>query len=274
VGRRTGRQDPGGPPLAPAPLRAPLLARRARVPAAAVLVACVALTVLLGLLFYHQHQPDALDAAVDDWIGSALSSSAASAVLHVVVVLGEPAWVAAMTVVLLAACLVTRRLRGALLAAISVPVAGGLSDLVIKPFVGRIYGLSSLTFPSGHATGVFTVAAVVAVLLLGPQYPRVPARLRTWLVLASYAACAAVSVTLVALDFHYFTDPVAGAATGTAVVLATAFVLDLPLLRRLVPGWLKRSPPPSRAAGDPVTGRPPDSPGRRLAATTDRMDGP
>jgi membrane-associated phospholipid phosphatase len=274
VGRRTGWQDPGGPLLAPAPRWTPLLAERTRGLAAAVLVACIALTALLGLLFYHQHQPDALDAAIDDWIGSALSSHAAVDVLQVVVMLGEPAWVAALTVVLLAACLVTRRLRGALLAAVSVPVAGALSDLVIKPFVGRIYGLSSLTFPSGHATGVFTIAAVLAVLLLGPQYSQVPVRLRSWLVLACYAVCAAVSVTLVALDFHYFTDTVAGAATATAVVLATAFVLDLPLLRRLVPGWLKRSPPPSRAAGDPVTGRPPDSPGRRLAATTDRMDGP
>jgi membrane-associated phospholipid phosphatase len=31
---------------------------------------------------------------------------------------------------------------------------------------------------------------------------------------------------MVALGFHYFTDAVAGAATGTAVVLLTALVID------------------------------------------------
>jgi membrane-associated phospholipid phosphatase len=271
VGRRTERQDPGGSPLAPAPFWVPLLAGRARGLAAAVLVACVAVTALLGLLFYQQHAPDAFDSAIDNWIGSALSSNAAAALLHVVVLPGEPAGVAAMTLVLVAACLVTRRLRGVLLTVIAVPVAGGLSDLVIKPLVGRIYGLDSLTFPSGHATGVFTVAAVVAVLLLGPQYPQVPAQLRILLVLASYAACAVVSVALVGLDFHYFTDTVAGGTTGTAVVLATAFVLDLPLLHRLAPVWLT-GPPPSQAAGDAASAQLPGAPGSRVGAATDRMD--
>jgi membrane-associated phospholipid phosphatase len=39
------------------------------------------------------------------------------------------------------------------------------------------------------------------------------------------AACA-VAVALVGLGHHYFTDTVGGAAVGTAVVLATALVLD------------------------------------------------
>jgi membrane-associated phospholipid phosphatase len=220
-----------------------------------VLAACIALTAVLGVLFYHQHRPDALDAALDDRIGSALGSTTAANALSVVVRLGEPAGVATMTVLLVAACLATRRLRGAVLAAISVPVATGLTELVIKPLVGRIYGLSSLTFPSGHATGVFTVAAVVAVLLLGPQRPQVPGRLRALLLLASYGTCGVVSLALVALDYHYFTDTVAGAATGTAVVLATAFVLDLLLPRWTVPTWLAGPAPPSRAAGDPAPAR-------------------
>jgi membrane-associated phospholipid phosphatase len=268
VGRRAGRQDLGGSPLAPAP---PLLAGRARGLAAAVLVACVAATALLGLLFYQQHAPDAFDSAIDNWIGSALSGHAAAAVLPVVIMPGEPAGVAAMTLVLVGACLVTRRLRGAVLAAVAVPVAGGLSELVIKPLVGRIYGLDSLTFPSGHATGVFTVAGVVAVLLLGPQYEQIPVRLRALLVLASYAACAVVSVALVGVDFHYFTDTVAGGTTGTAVVLATAFVLDLPLLQRLVPTW-PTGPPPSQAPGDPASAQLPGVPGSRVGAVTDRLD--
>jgi hypothetical protein len=42
-----------------------------------------------------------------------------------------------MTSVLVLACLVTRRWRGAVLAAVAVPAAAGLAELVLKPLVGR-----------------------------------------------------------------------------------------------------------------------------------------
>jgi membrane-associated phospholipid phosphatase len=85
-------------------------------------------------------------------------------VLSVVAELGQPRAVAAMTAALALACVVCRRYRGAALLALSVPIAAVITELLLKPYIGRYFG-SSLTFPSGHATGVFALATAVTVLL-------------------------------------------------------------------------------------------------------------
>jgi membrane-associated phospholipid phosphatase len=41
---------------------------------------------------------------------------------------------------------------------------------------------------------------------------------------------------MIGLDFHYFTDTIGGAAVGIGVVLGTAFLLDVAVVRR----WLGR----------------------------------
>lgn len=74
------------------------------------------------------------------------------------------------------------------------------------------------------------MAAVCVVLLLGPLRPPLPDTLRKFLAVAVALTAVSVAVAVVALDFHYFTDTVAGAAVGTGVVLATALLLD-----RLIP---------------------------------------
>ena len=74
------------------------------------------------------------------------------------------------------------------------------------------------------------MAAVCVVLLLGPLRPPLPDTLREFLAVAVALTAVGVAVAVVALDFHYFTDTVAGAAVGTGVVLATALLLD-----RLIP---------------------------------------
>jgi membrane-associated phospholipid phosphatase len=96
---------------------------------------------------------------------------------------------------------------------------------VLKPLIDRTL-MGAPSFPSGHATGVFTLAAVFAVLLINPPRARLGRGLRTLLAMCGILTAAAVAVALVNLDLHYATDTLGGAAMGTAVVLLAALILD------------------------------------------------
>jgi membrane-associated phospholipid phosphatase len=205
-------------PLAPRPLLAPAV----RPFAAALLAACVAITTALAVWFTRQRRPGRLDAAVDARVRAVLGGH--QGLLHSVARLGDPLPVAVIIAALALTCLVTRRPRGAALVAVAVPAAGGLTETLLKPLVGRtIQG--ALSLPSGHSTGAFALAGACTVLLAGVSRPRRRAA-RLLLTLAAYLAACAIAVALIGLGVHYFTDTVAGAAVGTAVVLATAFAID------------------------------------------------
>jgi membrane-associated phospholipid phosphatase len=192
---------------------------------AALLVAgCVAVTTCLALAFGHQARADRFDAVVDARIRAALGSYQGP--LHLLTRLGGLLSVAELTAALVLACLVTRWWRGAALAGLAVPAAVALTELVLKPLVGRSIG-GYPSFPSGHATAMFALAATCAVLLANPPRPRLPRALRLLLLAGAVLVAAAVSVGMVALGFHYFTDIVAGTAVGTGTVLLIALLIDL-----------------------------------------------
>jgi membrane-associated phospholipid phosphatase len=191
--------------------------------ATAILAGCAAVTAVLGALVAGQTRPGPVDRWVDARIQSALGAQ--WRMLEELAGIGDVIPVVVMTAVLVAACLVTRRWRGAVLAAVAVPSAAGVAELVLKPLVGRTL-MGALSFPSGTETRVFAVAAVFAVLMADPVRPRIPAALRLVLAVAVLLAAVAVAVAIVALDQHYFTDTVGGAAVGAAVALATALILD------------------------------------------------
>lgn len=212
----------------------PLLAVSVRPWAGVLLACCTILVAGFGVLFAHQAKADWFDRAVDapviTWLGGRQSLA------HWLVAPGSPIPAATLTVAIAAACLLTGRLNGAVLAVAAVPVADGLVEGLLKPLVHRTY-LSNVVYPSGHTTTVFTLAATVTVLLLIP--PR-PAKARTLRVLIPAAACAVgvvVAVTLIGMRWHYFTDTVAGAAVGVGTVCGLALMLDLPTARR----WLVRA---------------------------------
>jgi membrane-associated phospholipid phosphatase len=203
--------------------RRPLLAAEFRLGAGVIVVTSAGLVAVLGALFAHQGRSDQLDTAVDRWVESRLDPHQGA--LSVLAGLGDPAAVTIVTFVVVLACLVTRRVRGALLAAVSVPGAAGVTEFLIKPLVDRTR-YTSLSFPSGHTTGISAFAVVLAVLVIGPQRPPLPATLRVSLVFLGSALAIAVAVALIALGKHYFTDTIAGAAVGLSAVLLTALVLD------------------------------------------------
>src|SRR5215472_8873758 len=202
----------------------PLLPPGKRRPAGLLAAGCVVVTACLALAFGHQGHADRLDAAVDTRIQGFLGSYQGP--LHLLSRLGGLLSVAELTGALVLACLVTRRWRGAVLAAVAVPAAMTLTEFVLKPLVGRsISGYDS--FPSGHATAMFALAAICAVLLANPPRPRLPRAARPLLVAGAVLVAVAVPVAMVALGYHYFTDIVAGAAVGIGTVLLITLLIDL-----------------------------------------------
>jgi membrane-associated phospholipid phosphatase len=212
--RAASRQD-----LAPRPLLPPT----ARVPAIVALAICGVVTAVFGAMYAHQPRAGWLDARVDARVQSLLAGH--SALLNGTALLGSPIPMIVMTAAMALACLVTRRWRGVLLVVIAVPLAAALTDWVLKPVIGRTLR-GDLSFPSGHTTGVFAVAAVLTVLLTGPLRPRLAAPVRLLCVLAAFLAASATAAAMVGMGAHYFTDTVGGVAVAVGAVLATALAID------------------------------------------------
>jgi membrane-associated phospholipid phosphatase len=198
-----------------------LLPESLRVAGAALLAACVA--VVLVAFVAGRGNPGRLDTTLDPrfqaWLGRF------PVLLHQLPRLGGLPEVALMTLALAVAAAAARNWSGAVLA---VPGAVGLTEYVLKPYVGTVINQA---FPSGHATSSFALAAVFAVLLADPAYRRVPRAVRLLLVLLALLLAAAVAAAMIAIGAHTFTDAAGGAAVGTGVVLACALTLDLAVSR-------------------------------------------
>lgn len=202
----------------------PLLSASARRWAGGIVAGCAILVASLGVLFAHQTTADRLDRAVDAPIITLLGGHR-----------GLALWLAApgslipaigLAAAIVVSCLLTGRLNGAVLAMVAVPAAEGLTEDLLKPLIHRTY-LGDLSYPSGHATAIFTIAAVVTVLLLIPPKPAGARALRVLIPAAAFALGCGVVVGLIALRWHYFTDTVAGAAVGIGTVCGLALILDL-----------------------------------------------
>jgi len=189
---------------------------------------------VLGVLFAHQTRADGFDHAIDSpvitWLGGhgglLLWLAAPGSLIPAVV----------LRAVIIGACLLTGRLNGAVLAAAAVPVSVGLDEALLKPLVHRTY-LGSLVYPSGHTTAVFALAATVTVLLLVPPQPAKAAALRVLIPVAACGLGVVVAVAVIGLQWHYFTDTLAGAAVAIGTVCGLALLLDLPVPRR----WFARA---------------------------------
>jgi membrane-associated phospholipid phosphatase len=214
---KTAPQAPPRPPQPPL-----LLPGTLRAAGIAVLAGCVT-TVVLAAFLAGPDGTGGLDSAADPRIQVALSRF--PVLLTWLPKFGTPLPATLMTLALALAFMATRRWSGAILAVVAVPVASGLTEYVLKPRVGGL--LDTLSFPSGHATIMFALAAIVAILLAGPFRHRVPGPLRLLLVLMALLLATAVAAAMVAIQAHTLTDILAGAAVGTGFVLACSLILDL-----------------------------------------------
>ena len=196
-------------------------------PAAAVLGVLV--TGLIAALVWHSRQLPGLDAWVEDRLGARtdlqfrLAGEVASG-LRGITVLGVVAAAAGAWAVL-------RRWNGVALALLA-PAATLAAELLLKPLVAR-RAPESTTFhyPSGHVA-VATALAVSLILLVRFAGSRPAVRLAT--VAATSLLVVAMALAVLIATAHLFSDVVGGVATGVAVTLAAAWLVDRSVGGRLL----------------------------------------
>jgi membrane-associated phospholipid phosphatase len=206
----------------------PLLSAPMRRPAGVLLAVCLIVVATLGGLTAHQTRAGWLDSRIDAAIDARLASH--TQVVDFLVGLGNNKTATVICVVLVLGCLALRRPRGAALFTVAVPVAIVTTEYLLKPLFGRKLGFG-LSFPSGHETVVSTMAFAAILVLTGPARPALPAALRWLLAAVAAAAIIALAPALVAIDYHYFSDTIGGAAIGLGTVLGTALSLDAVIAR-------------------------------------------
>jgi membrane-associated phospholipid phosphatase len=204
-------------------VRRPLIPDRNRSSALALAVLAWIVTALMGLHYSDDSRPGRVDRAVDGRIVAELAKNE-RLVQHLVSV-GNPAVITLISLVLVAVLALLRRPRAALLAALSPPLAGALTEWVIKPLVGRTFA-GGLAFPSGHTTGIFTVAFVIVVVVSERKPPKLPRALGVVLAVGALGLAVSVAAALVAARYHYATDTVGGAGVALAVVLSVSVAVD------------------------------------------------
>jgi membrane-associated phospholipid phosphatase len=211
----------------PVPL---LIPDRARRPVVILGICCAVVLAIGGAFAAGRSEGNALDRRIDPWVIQHLQSHVNG--LTQIADLGNPTPLVAVTLIVVLCCLVVRRVNGAVLAAVSVPVASCLTEFVFKPIVHETFGNPPiLSYPSGHSTNVFTLSAVVAVLMINPPHRRIHPVLRIVVAALAILVGLVVMVSLVAIQFHYFTDTIGGACVATGTVLAIALLLDAPAAR-------------------------------------------
>jgi membrane-associated phospholipid phosphatase len=228
-----GRQRQYARPLLSAPARRP----------AGIALACAVLISAGGALLVHDAYADPVDRGVDR-LAARLGDHAET--LRLVADLGQKVAVIVIIAVMVLTCLAARRVNGAALAAVGAPAASVATEEALKPLADHLYVFS--TYPSGHTTGCFALVATAAVLLLGHAPSGARSALPIAVVVITVLIGCAVGVALIGLGDHRLIDVVGGAAVGVAVVLTTAFLLDLPVSRRMLAlAW-----PVARAPADGV----------------------
>ena len=181
----------------------------------------------LGVWFAGTRRAGWLDRAVDARMVAHLGAH--EGVLWPVSALGSPPVLPLGMLLLAVAGLVARRGWPAVALAVAGPsVAVLLTELVLKPVVGRTHD-GGLALPSGHTTSIAAMAWVVVLVFVAGRAG--PGWLRAGLIGLAGLAVLGVAGSMVALDLHYATDTVAGALVATAVVGAIALLLD---------GWGRR----------------------------------
>jgi undecaprenyl-diphosphatase len=199
----------------------PLLARRHRPLAVAVVLACAALVAVLAVRYANQSRAGALDRAVDDWISNHVNYRTALWFAD----LGNPPVVIVATVAVVVFAVWLRHPRGVLLAVLAPSLASSLTEYVLKPAVNRTKD-GYLAYPSGHTTGWCTVMLVLLLLVLGPARPRLADRTRRWVAFAATVLGLACAIGLIGPKYHYATDVIGGLGVSIATVLVLALLID------------------------------------------------
>jgi membrane-associated phospholipid phosphatase len=200
----------------------PLLSAAARLLAVTIVATCILVIAVQGAWLRHGMETGWLDTAVDAKVQAALGGH--PALLAALVWPGGPVVVTATAAAVVLACVLRRRYGEAAFVAVSVPLAAAITELVLKPLIGRTSWGDP--FPSGHVTSVAALATALTVLLARTP-TRVPGPLRLALAFTAFLIAAAVALGVIGANMHHFSDTVGGAAVGTGTVLLIALVFDI-----------------------------------------------
>jgi membrane-associated phospholipid phosphatase len=137
---------------------------------------------------------------------------------------GEPVGATILISAAVAACLLLRRFRAAVLTLAGVGLTVAATSL-LKHVVGRTIHGAHLSFPSGH-TGMATALALVTALVAADLLRLGRAATTLLAVSAASLAGAAMGWAEVSLGAHYPTDALGGYCTALAVVPAAAWVVN------------------------------------------------
>ncbi|MFL6239744.1 MAG: phosphatase PAP2 family protein [Actinomycetes bacterium] len=203
------------------------MAPRARGPVLLAVAVCAVVTAVLGAHYADTYAPGRIDRALDLRIKSRLTAH--HHLLDHLVTLGSPGTVVTLVLFLTLISALRRRWRAALLSLLGPAVAVALTEIVLKPVVGRHIG-HAFSFPSGHTTSAFAIAVTAAVLLFDGRGVRDP--LRILLIVLSLGLAAGVAAAVVGLGYHYTTDAIGGFCVALGSVLGVAIVIDVVAERR------------------------------------------
>jgi len=195
---------------------------RLRYPATVIVLLCVIIVTGLGAWFHRRSSPAGVDRFVADWVHQLAGPDVG--LMDEVIRIGDPLSVAAFVVGLALGSAALGRWRTVLFAVLGPTAAVFVTELLLKPLVGRTRG-GQLAFPSGHTTGTAAVATVVLVLFLGSAWLASPMA-KAMLTLLGLGVSVAVSVALVDRNWHYATDTLGGICVAVASVLVVALVID------------------------------------------------
>lgn len=206
-------------------------ARAVRAVPAAVgtVVACVAVVALLGVGVRTDFGPQLrLDGTVSEALYA--GDHRAVALNDLLAVLTAPGLSVFRFVVFLPVLVLLVRRRAWWTAAwvlTAIALIGPL-DTVLKHLFGRVRPdfaeggarLESLSYPSGHSSGIATLVTVALVL----AWPLMTARARHWTLAAGAALVLLVGLTRLWLGVHFLSDVVGGWALGVGWTLLTALL--------------------------------------------------
>ena len=200
------------------------------VPAAlAVVTVCLVLVALLGAGVRTSFGPQLrLDAAVSEALY--VGDDRAAALDGLLEVLTAPGswWFRALVFLPVLILLLRRRLWWTAAWLTSAVVLVGPLTSLLKDYFGRVRPdfseggarLDSLSYPSGHASGIATLVTVTLIL----AWPLLAGRARHWALAVGVALALLVGLTRMWLGVHFLSDVVGGWAVGVAWSLLTALV--------------------------------------------------
>ncbi|MFC0438503.1 hypothetical protein [Kutzneria buriramensis] len=199
-----------------------LLPPQARRPAVGLVVVC-AVVVAVGAALYHgERRAGAFDDAVDDRLFTVFGRD--RLLLYDLLHVADLAVVATVLAVVVVTAVLRRRFDIAALAALGPLASILITEVVLKPLVGRRYNSTLLSYPSGHTVGTVSECAALGVILLGATGLTLALRVALGVLLAAVSGI--VMLALIVDGFHYSTDTVAGLCLSVGIVTLVALGLD------------------------------------------------